>query len=105
MLDLYLVTSRAEGGPLALLEAMATGVPLVTTNVGMAPLVVSHGVNGFVSEINDVNQLYQYSTEIIKNKELREKIIANGLKTVKNYGWEIIARLYFEKIYKKLLAN
>lgn len=105
ILDLYLVTSRAEGGPQAILEAMATGVPLVTTNVGMVPLVVKHGLNGFVTDINDTNQLYQYSTEIIKNKELRDKIIANGLNTVKNYGWDTIARSYFENIYKKLLVD
>ncbi len=103
ILDLYLVTSRAEGGPQAILEGMATGVPLITTNVGMVPLVVKQGINGFVSDINDVNQLYQDSTEIIKNKELREKIIVNGLKTVKNYSWEIIVKQYYEKIYKKLL--
>ena len=103
ILDLYLVTSRAEGGPLSILEAMATGVPLVTTNVGMVPIVVKHGLNGFVTEINDANQLYQYSTEIIKNKELREKIIANGLKTVQNYSWKVIAKEYYEKIYKRLL--
>jgi len=103
ILDLYLVTSRAEGGPQAILEGMATGVPLVTTNVGIVPLVVQHGLNGFVTNINDVNQLYQYSTKIINNKELREKIIANGLKTVKNYSWEVITREYYEKIYERLL--
>ena len=103
ILDLYLVTSRAEGGPQAILEGMATGVPLVTTNVGMVPIVVQHGLNGFVTDVNDVNQLVQYSTDIIKNKELREKIIANGLKTVQNYSWEVIAKEYYEKIYKRLL--
>jgi len=103
ILDLYLVTSRAEGGPQAILEGMATGVPLVTTNVGMVPLVVQHGFNAFVTDINDVNQLYQYSTELIKNKELREKIIANGLKTVQNYSWEVIAKEYYKKIYKRIL--
>lgn len=103
VLDLYLVTSRAEGGPLALLEGMATGVPLVTTNVGMAPILIQHGLNGFIADIDDINQLFQHSTEIIKNKELREKIIVNGLKTVKNYGWKLIANEYYEKIYKRLL--
>lgn len=103
ILDLYLVTSRAEGGPQAILEGMATGVPLVTTNVGIVPLVVQHGLNGFVTDIDDVNQLYQYSTELINNKELREKIIANGLKTVQNYSWEGIAKEYYKKIYKRLI--
>jgi len=105
VLDLYLVTSRIEGGPQAILEGMATGVPIVTTKVGMAPEIVKDKINGCITEVEDVDTLYLYSAEIIKNEELRKKIIKNGLKTVKNYGWEIITRSYFEKIYKKLLEN
>ena len=105
VLDLYLITSRVEGGPQAILEGMATGVPIITTKVGMAPEIVKNKINGFITEVEDVDTLYLYSAEIIKNKELRKRIITNGLKAVKNYGWETIARSYFEKIYIKLLEN
>lgn len=105
VLDLYIVTSRAEGGPMALLEGMATGIPLVTTNVGMASELINHGFNGFITEVDDINQLYNYSIEIIKNKELREKFIINGLKKIKGYSWEKIAKQYYYKIYKKFLYN
>lgn len=102
-LDLYLVTSRAEGGPQALLEGMATGVPIVTTKVGMAPEIVKNGLNGFMTEIEDIDELCQFSKKIIKNKDLRKKIIANGLKSVQNFSWEAVAKEYYEKIYKRLL--
>jgi glycosyltransferase involved in cell wall biosynthesis len=49
VLDLYLVSSRVEGGPMALLEGMATGVPIITTNVGMAPDIIDNGINGFIT--------------------------------------------------------
>ena len=47
-LDAYWVTSRIEGGPVPLLESMATGVPVVSTPVGVALEAIEEGVNGFV---------------------------------------------------------
>jgi len=104
VLDLYLITSRAEGGPKALLEGMATGVPIVSTKVGMAPEIIKNGFNGYITKIEDIELLYQYSKKIITNKKLRQKIINNGLKTVKNYDWELIAKKYYDKIYKRLMS-
>lgn len=52
-LDVCLVTSRDEGGPKAVLEAMASGVPLVTTRVGQAADLVRHGANGYIVDIGD----------------------------------------------------
>ena len=54
-IDVCLVTSRDEGGPRAVLEAMATGVPLVTTRVGQAVDLVRHGENGWLVEVEDVD--------------------------------------------------
>ncbi|HSI97266.1 MAG TPA: glycosyltransferase family 4 protein, partial [Gaiellaceae bacterium] len=56
-LDVYLVASRQEGGPKAVLEAMAAGVPLVTTRVGQAPDLVAHAVNGWLVEVEDAEGL------------------------------------------------
>ena len=56
-IDVCLVTSRDEGGPRAVLEAMATGVPLVTTRVGQAIDLVRHGENGWLAEVEDVEAL------------------------------------------------
>ena len=44
---------------------MATGTPIVTTKVGMAPYLIENGFNGFVTDIEDIEQLYQYSVEIL----------------------------------------
>jgi len=101
-LDLYIISSRAEGGPLALLEGMATGVPIISTKVGMAPDIIQNNVNGFLAEVNDIKQLYQSSCNIIDNQELRENFIESGLKIVQEYSWEKISKLYYEKLYKNL---
>jgi hypothetical protein len=53
-LDFYWVTSRVEGGPVPLLEAMASGLVVISTPVGLAPEVVEHGRNGFIVNHGDV---------------------------------------------------
>lgn len=56
-LDAYLVASRQEGGPKAVLESMASGVPIVSTRVGQAPELIRHGVNGWLADIDDAEAL------------------------------------------------
>ncbi len=60
-LDVCLVTSRDEGGPKAVLEAMATGVPLVTTRVGQAADLVEHSRNGYLVEVEDANAVADWA--------------------------------------------
>jgi len=56
-LDVYVVSSRQEGGPKAVLEAMASGIPLVTTRVGQAQELVEDGRNGLLCDVEDVGAL------------------------------------------------
>lgn len=101
--DLYLVTSREEGGPKAVLESMATGVPLISTHVGMAPDVIINGENGFLVDVEDVDGLIACASELIKKQDLRQKFCENGLNTVPQYHWSNIAKQYYEKAYRPLL--
>ena len=99
-LDLYLVTSRAEGGPKAIVESMATGVPVVSTKVGMAPDIVKDGYNGLLAEVEDVETLSKKAAKSIDDKNLVKRLVNNALNTVRNYSWENIAREYYERIYR-----
>jgi len=64
-LDVYLVCSREEGGPKAVLESMASGVPLVTTRVGQAMDLVQHGENGWMVEVDDAEGLADWAQYVI----------------------------------------
>ena len=66
-LDLYIVASRQEGGPKAILESMASGVPLVTTRVGQAIDLVMHGENGFMVNVEDVESLATYALKVYRS--------------------------------------
>lgn len=56
-LDAYVVPSRQEGGPKAVLESMASGVPLVSTRVGQASDLVRDGENGWLVDVDDVQAI------------------------------------------------
>jgi glycosyltransferase involved in cell wall biosynthesis len=62
--DLCLVTSRDEGGPKAVLESMATGVPLVTTEVGQAADLVRDGENGWLRAVGDAEGLAEAAAHV-----------------------------------------
>jgi glycosyltransferase involved in cell wall biosynthesis len=63
-LDVYLVSSRQEGGPKAVLEAMASGVPLVSTRVGQAQDLVVHGENGWLVVVDDQEGLAHWAAAV-----------------------------------------
>lgn len=90
-LDAFVLPSLSEGTPMALLEAMSAGLPIVATAVGGVPGVVSDGVNGFLVEPGDVYGLKEKMLALYENAELRNKLSAGALNTVKEnfnaYDW------------------
>jgi glycosyltransferase involved in cell wall biosynthesis len=102
-LDLYIATGRHEGGPKSLVESLASGVPLVSTKAGMAPDVITDGENGFLCDVDDVDQIVQKSTMILEDLEKKEKIVAKGLATALQYDWNVIAQRYENCLYRRLL--
>lgn len=80
-LDLYLVTSRQEGGPKAVLESMASGVPLVTTAVGQAAELVRDGVNGRLANVDDLEGLVSACLDLQRNEGRRAAMVAAGRST------------------------
>lgn len=102
IIDLYIVASREEGGPKAILESMACGVPILSTRVGMAPDIIKNGENGFVIDEYSEEKFIEKIKFILENKEEREILIRKGLETIKSYNLEIITKKYEKELYKKL---
>lgn len=90
-IDVCLVSSRDEGGPRAVLEAMATGVPLVTTRVGQAPELVQHGENGWLVEIEDVERLVESTAGVANAPEADlQRVVAAGRATAEENSYEAL---------------
>ncbi len=102
-LDLYLIASRCEGGPQALLEGWATGIPIVSTRMGMCADLINHGQNGLMAESEDVTQLASYCLELKESSDLRQRLISQALEDVKIFDWSCIAKQHYQKVYSKCL--
>ena len=102
-LDVYLITSREEGGPLSLLEAMASSVPVVSTEVGMSPDIIQDEYNGFLAGIENVNELTVGVSKLFDNSDLRISIAENALKGIDQYSWKNIAQQHYDKMYLRLM--
>lgn len=72
--DIYVLPSYNEGLPGSILEAMAVGVPIISTPVGGIPEAVINDKNGYLIKPGDVNHLQQAISSLCKSKELRQKM-------------------------------
>lgn len=100
MCDIYLHTSYRESYAIPILEAMASGIPVITTKVGIAYDVVKDGETGFI--IDDEKDIVEKIELLVGDPELRKRIGRNCKEISKEYDWEIIIdRL--EEIYNGVL--
>lgn len=98
--DLYVQTSFREAMPLSVLEAMAAGLPVVSTNVGGLADVVQD--NGILVPAGDDEALYQAVMKVYEaNKEQFEGMSQASLRIVQGYSSESMARAY-EEIYSEI---
>lgn len=100
--DIYMITGREEGGPAPLLEALATGTPVVTHQVGMAPDLIRDGENGYLVDVGDIEEMVQKVSHLLDKKSLRQQFIDTGIKTIQTYDWSVLAKSYSE-LYANLI--
>jgi glycosyltransferase involved in cell wall biosynthesis len=96
-IDLCLVTSRDEGGPKAVLESMATGVPLVTTRVGQAADLVRDGENGWLREVEDTEGLALAAVHVAHAPAAElERVAAAARETAEACSWAALGPRWAE---------
>jgi glycosyltransferase involved in cell wall biosynthesis len=77
--DVFALSSRYEGFPYVLLEALAMGLPIVSTDVGGAAAVIRSGENGFVVPVGAVSDLAEALRKLTSDDELRDSMAAKSL--------------------------
>ena len=90
--DIFCLPSYDEGLPMSMLEAMATGIPVIMTRVGAIPEVISDRVDGFLYDPGNVNDLTKCIDYLVENPERAEIIGLAGYERVKQeYSIEVAA--------------
>ncbi|MEE8358822.1 MAG: glycosyltransferase family 4 protein [Candidatus Hydrothermarchaeales archaeon] len=93
--------SREEGFGLALLEAMNYCIPVVASRVGGMKEIIENGYNGILVKKEDPEELSKAIIEVLKDEELRVKMIKNGKESIKRFSWEKMAD-EIDGFYKEL---
>jgi len=103
--DLFLLPSATESFGLAALEAMASGVPVIASDVGGLPEVVEHGTSGYLAPVGDVDQMAKLAIELLSDWR-RRKAFAHAAKeraaTVFDHR-KIVPQ--YEAIYERILSE
>jgi len=93
--NLFLFPSRHEGMPNAVLEAMASGLPVVATRIAGNEELVVEGETGFLVQTENVDELREALRKALTHSSLREKMgAASRLRVEQNYTWQKVAEQY-----------
>lgn len=103
--DLFVLPSLNEGLPLVILEAMASGKPVVATAVGGTPEVVTHQQTGLLVPPADPASLAQAIQELLANPGLGERLVSAAIARVREeFTADMVARKTAE-IYEEALQH
>jgi glycosyltransferase involved in cell wall biosynthesis len=100
--DLFLLPSETESFGLAALEAMAWGVPVISSNTGGLPEVNFDGISGYLSDVGNTQEMSQNAIKILENEDVLLEFKNNASSTAKQFDIKNIVTLY-ENLYKNVL--
>lgn len=103
--DVFVLPSRAESCSMALLEAMAAGLPIIATRVDGTPELIEHGSNGLLVAPDDPLALSTALRELADNPAQRERFgAANRALVAERYSWRLVAKRY-EAIFSQAVGS
>jgi len=102
--DLFLLPSETESFGLAALEAMACGVPVISSNSGGLPEVNFDGFSGYLSNVGDVDEMASNAIKILKSDAVLNEFKNNALEVAKKFDIKNILPIY-EALYQKAIDD
>ena len=99
--DVFLNASRIDNQPLSILEAFACGLPVVTTDAGGIPDVVTDGETGLMVQVDDCEALAQRAIKLLSDCNTATTIIQKARKESLKYTWEVVCG-HWLKLYREV---
>ena len=101
--SIFVLPSFNEGMSNAMLEALASGLPLIATNTGGTSELVEEGINGLVIKMKDSQDLADKIEILMKDEDLRKRMGEASRKKAEAMSWEKVAKDY-DELYRKIKA-
>lgn len=96
--NIFINTTTIDNTPVSVIEAMALGLPVVTTNVGGIPYLLKDGINAQLVESNDVEGMANAISTLIENPVEVQKITQNARKLAETFDWGTVKKQWFKLI-------
>jgi len=102
--DIYINTNRIDNMPVAVVEALACGLPVVTTNVGGIPDLLANKETGLLVPDNDDEAMVQAIEDLVGSPELAARLSANGRQVSDSSSWDRV-RLQWDGVFAELTGK
>jgi glycosyltransferase involved in cell wall biosynthesis len=98
--SVFILPSLNEGMSNTMLEALASGLPIIATNTGGTKELVEDGKNGFIIKMKDAKDIAEKINLILNNKDLQSKMSTESRKIAEDLSWKKVAEEYY-KLYNE----
>lgn len=98
--DIFINTTDFDNHPISVIEAMALGMPVVSTNVGGLPFLIEDNTDGLLVPPNDEIRFTEQIERLISDPALTSKISINARRKVEGFDWEVLKKNWIEVIDK-----
>jgi glycosyltransferase involved in cell wall biosynthesis len=102
--DIFINTNHIDNMPVAVVEACAMGLPVVSTNVGGIPDLLKQGETGMLVPDDNVNSMVEAIKELLDNPQLAGRLSRNGRVLAEQSSWEVV-RPSWQALFDELLMN
>jgi glycosyltransferase involved in cell wall biosynthesis len=94
--DIFINTTNYDNQPRSLLEAMAAGLPVVSTDVGGVPFLVQHGENGLLVPPGDAHAMARAVERLVNEPAMGRSIVACARKRLEQFTWQSVGRAWLD---------
>ncbi|WP_456439230.1 glycosyltransferase family 4 protein [Psychroserpens sp.] len=96
--NIFINTTNFDNTPVSVIEAMALGLPVVSTNVGGMPYLIEHDVDGILVAPNEPQVMSSEIISTINNSERTKELVENARKKAEKFDWNHIKLLWFKAL-------